>query len=342
MNDKDQCNEIRELLSLYVDNELSEKEMKQVESHFENCPDCKQEYLEVLEITELLREIPEEKIPEQFEFRLKKALAEEGKQIREKIQVTQMVEKKKYNWRMMSSIAAIFIVGIISYISFEEIPMIPYGTLEKNLNESSYSENATKDVKYGDAEKKVVVNKQKQSNDKKSKENSNTAVPKGDKDNSNLQAPVNSSVNSNKNDMNESLYQSAVSAGGGGGGNDEKLQSDSEPQNEEIESLSAPNQEAPQGKESYSDQSDKMQISNSKELRTNSFEESKESYEQMIANKLDGFQYKITSSTNVDGQWNFAVFIFTGKDGMIINKEIAVVGKGGQIEVLYADEFMGL
>lgn len=348
MNDKDQCNEIRALLSFYVDNELSEEEFKQVESHLENCPACKEEYLEMLEIIELLQEVPEEKIPDQFEFRLKQALAEEGKQIREKIQVTEQMKKKKYSWRMISSIAAIFIVGIISYISFEEIPMLQYSSMGKNVNESSSIENATKDAKYGDlkyggVKKKAAVDKQKQVSDKKDTEESKATVASQDeKDNSILQAKVNTDTNQNEKSMNENLYRSPVPAGGGGGGSNENLQSDAASQNEEVKSLCAPNQADIQRKESYSNQFDEMQTSSSKELQTSSAEESKEFYEQLIANKLDGFQYKIKSCTNVDGQWNFAVFIFTGKDGMIINKEIEVVGKGRQIEVLYADEFMGL
>ena len=48
------CSEIRDLLSPYIDGQLSRKEMAEVREHLLLCPECNREYLLLKEMSELL------------------------------------------------------------------------------------------------------------------------------------------------------------------------------------------------------------------------------------------------------------------------------------------------
>ena len=44
------CTEIRELISSYIDGELSEEEAIKFENHIKACKDCYNEYISILEV----------------------------------------------------------------------------------------------------------------------------------------------------------------------------------------------------------------------------------------------------------------------------------------------------
>ena len=48
------CNEIREKLSLYLDDELNEDEKKLIDEHLESCHECKKEFEEYKKIISIL------------------------------------------------------------------------------------------------------------------------------------------------------------------------------------------------------------------------------------------------------------------------------------------------
>lgn len=62
------CNEICQLLSPYLDQALSSEEMNSVKEHLDSCPQCKKEYLELLELKRMMDEIRNEEmeVPEDF------------------------------------------------------------------------------------------------------------------------------------------------------------------------------------------------------------------------------------------------------------------------------------
>ena len=69
------CSEIRELLSLYIDNMLEESLIDEVAAHIAACPECKSEYEELIAMTRMLKELPETKLPSDFDRRLHEALS---------------------------------------------------------------------------------------------------------------------------------------------------------------------------------------------------------------------------------------------------------------------------
>ncbi|MDA8234496.1 MAG: DUF4349 domain-containing protein [Clostridia bacterium] len=60
------CNEMKELLSCYIDGVLEDKEMKEVESHLEQCPYCRQELAELKASLALVHQGGEVEPPEGF------------------------------------------------------------------------------------------------------------------------------------------------------------------------------------------------------------------------------------------------------------------------------------
>ena len=88
-----------------IDGELDERQAKAVADHLSGCPECDCEYKELSEMVALLREVEEVPFPEAYEVKwndFRKA-------------------KRKFNWRVMSSVAAVFIVGILSFGLYQDV-----------------------------------------------------------------------------------------------------------------------------------------------------------------------------------------------------------------------------
>lgn len=75
------CNEIKELLSFYLDNELHENDRKQVVKHLENCNNCKVELERIKDIIEALNEIENIELPKDFSVNLHQKLEKEHAQM---------------------------------------------------------------------------------------------------------------------------------------------------------------------------------------------------------------------------------------------------------------------
>jgi hypothetical protein len=68
------CPEVMDLISSYIDDEVSEIEKKSVEQHLRDCPECRKEYEYTLEVLNALKEIPDEELPQGFKEELHKKL----------------------------------------------------------------------------------------------------------------------------------------------------------------------------------------------------------------------------------------------------------------------------
>ena len=102
------CEEIRGIISLYIDNELNEQDSNEVERHLQICEECNREYEDFLTIKKLLSETPQIQRPEYFKEELHEKLLKAVSD-----QKTKKV-KKKINWRIFSGIAAAVFLLIIS------------------------------------------------------------------------------------------------------------------------------------------------------------------------------------------------------------------------------------
>lgn len=107
------CDEIRELLSLYIDNNLEEEQMIEIEKHLLVCDACKKEFEGIVLVINTMKNLPEVEIPVQFDSRLREGLKKEAESSRK-------ADKKNKRIRY-SSIAAIFLIGIFSIAMYNSI-----------------------------------------------------------------------------------------------------------------------------------------------------------------------------------------------------------------------------
>ncbi|MCG8538929.1 MAG: DUF4349 domain-containing protein [Clostridia bacterium] len=110
------CENFREIISLYIDNELNQEETIEIEKHLQVCEKCSREYEDLLTVKKLLSETPQVELPENFKIELHKKLVETAPQIDNNIKIIDFYKKpkKKFNWKMYSSIAAVFLLMIVS------------------------------------------------------------------------------------------------------------------------------------------------------------------------------------------------------------------------------------
>ena len=134
------CSEIRELLSLYIDDMLEQSLREEVSAHIDACPECRREYEELVSITKMLAELPEVRVPADFDGRLRDALnAEKAGEKAESGYETVRVSKKKLI-RRISSICAIFVVGIFALTMYNNIDrLIPGDDADKMMLSSQYN-----------------------------------------------------------------------------------------------------------------------------------------------------------------------------------------------------------
>lgn len=121
------CNEVRELLSLYIDDELDENEKLLVEEHLKTCEECQKELEEYKKIIQALQEIPDEEPPLGYCKRLhEKLLAAEAEKsefhepnIKEApAEITEIKRKSKSKisrWVKYGSLAAALVLVFLVY-----------------------------------------------------------------------------------------------------------------------------------------------------------------------------------------------------------------------------------
>src|SRR6056297_1459051 len=91
------CRECKEKISLYIDNELTDKEAEEFEEHLKECDNCRVEFENTKYIIETVKNIPLEKLPEGYCEKLHDKLIENK-------------SKNRWNWKRMTAIAATFVI----------------------------------------------------------------------------------------------------------------------------------------------------------------------------------------------------------------------------------------
>ncbi len=106
-----ECEKIRKLLPLYIDNMLSDKECDEVIKHLDKCPDCKNEYNYLKAIIGTAKEIPERELSSDFH-----------KNLMEKVKTKSHKKKKHYiTLRHISAGVAAAAVIAISFVALGEM-----------------------------------------------------------------------------------------------------------------------------------------------------------------------------------------------------------------------------
>jgi len=105
------CIDVREMLSMYIDDELDTNERSELEVHLAGCDECMREYDALLEMTLLLRAVPRVSLPVSFDERLRSSI---------ETSTRKQLEYKK-RWRTFSAIAAVFVIGIFSITMYNHM-----------------------------------------------------------------------------------------------------------------------------------------------------------------------------------------------------------------------------
>ncbi|AOT72727.1 DUF4349 domain-containing protein [Geosporobacter ferrireducens] len=113
------CTDLNELMSLYIDNMLDEHTNEIINKHIQECSACKSAYQELKSILDQCRQLPMTELPEDFETSLHEKLVAASTEVRDgKEEILNLTDvrskKRKINWKVLTSIAAVFIVFIVS------------------------------------------------------------------------------------------------------------------------------------------------------------------------------------------------------------------------------------
>lgn len=117
------CNEVRDNLSLYIDDELNDEEKRMMDEHLKSCPDCDKELMEYRNVIQLLNELPDEEPPLGYCKRLHEKLLNASSELPELKEETEIQNIKdipkrqsnKFRWVKYGSLAAAFVLVFVVY-----------------------------------------------------------------------------------------------------------------------------------------------------------------------------------------------------------------------------------
>ena len=363
-----ECNKIRELLSLYIDEMLDVDQMKETDAHLAVCAACKKEYEEMLELVQLLNQVESVPIPAAFELRMKKVLKEERTN---NPFIPAKGSSNRSKWKILTSIAAVFVVGVISFSVYHDVLGILPDKLDggnqsavvqpKKIAENEVQNKAAsggallpdsalssrRSEESDSVQSAKILDQSGQQSASSDKQDVNNSIKK-------QRAKTTSSANSlalNANNSDSAGTTAADDTYGAVTNSDQLAKTDQSTGSEES-AFSADSAE-PKGlvgsTENIGAGNDKRMVPRSQCSR--SFAASGvernvaavQFYENLITDRLDGFDYQILGSRYLQtGAWQFRVFIFRGKDGNTYNEEITITGKDGEIKIKSSNNFMGL
>ncbi|MDF2676790.1 MAG: hypothetical protein K0Q97_1101, partial [Bacillota bacterium] len=128
------CNEIKDLMSSYVDGELSENEKKLVEVHINICDDCKKELESYQQLIKIIKDLPEEEPPKGYCKRLHDKLLNVKVEPDVKIKrLNKFLNNKK--WVKYAGVAACLVI-VFAVINS---PFLRFGSNAKMSQENSTS-----------------------------------------------------------------------------------------------------------------------------------------------------------------------------------------------------------
>lgn len=101
------CDKVKELLWVYLENKTTAEETAKIETHLEGCAACREELAQQKEMKNALASLPDEELPEGYHTELMQKLQAERK-------VVPFPVKKKHGWKQMSMIAAAVLVVVVA------------------------------------------------------------------------------------------------------------------------------------------------------------------------------------------------------------------------------------
>lgn len=315
------CNDVIERLSPYIDEVLEEEEMKEITDHLAKCDSCGKIYQDLLDMIQQLSAVEEVELPDSFEFRLKRALSEERKS----------KGKARINWRFASSIAAVLVIGLLTYGMYGDMLQILPDKLGQSDSTSLSKEESALPSQLSEEETPSQYN---------------IATMDAAEEDSAIQeeAFADDSVSLQRQAASLALVppvkeESAV--------NQEADLQDSQygMKNNVIEPLSIPDytcgptRHMQKKKEQVLD-GEGQSLENQGLMRDSA---AVRYYNNLIAEKLTDFDYEIFDCTyEANGEWHFKAVIFQDAEGNTYNAEVLITGKDGEITFKSEEEIKGL
>ncbi|SNX55124.1 DUF4349 domain-containing protein [Thermoanaerobacterium sp. RBIITD] len=157
------CNEVKELINQYVDDELDEKNRRDVKEHINTCEDCKKDYNIISSIKEILSEMPPVTLPEDFSAKLHENLVKTESRLNVKRKLQKF--KGKFGFDNMKWLkTATVIISVLFILTFayklfgnviKNNDRISTHSLDQSVNkglatgESKSSQSAKSDINRG-------------------------------------------------------------------------------------------------------------------------------------------------------------------------------------------------
>ncbi|WP_010252497.1 anti-sigma factor family protein [Acetivibrio cellulolyticus] len=129
------CDEILELLSLYIDDELDEVRAHMVQEHIESCSHCKSEFEQLYEVVKMCKNVDEVELPESFKDALHKKLTDEQHEIGNR---KQLIILRSRIMKTMSSVAAVLVIVFVVR-GFMNISKNSTANMESSVSRNSLS-----------------------------------------------------------------------------------------------------------------------------------------------------------------------------------------------------------
>lgn len=112
------CNDVRDNLSLYIDDELNEQDKKLMVEHLQSCSECSKELEEYRKIIQALSELPEEEPPVGYCKRLHEKLLDVSPEMKNDdgiAKINEIPKKKnsKFKWVKYGGLAAAFALVVL-------------------------------------------------------------------------------------------------------------------------------------------------------------------------------------------------------------------------------------
>ncbi len=126
------CEETRELMSLFIDNELTDAEQAVFNKHITTCSQCKQELKLLQDIVAVFNTVEEVELPDDFKEQL------HGKLVKTKKSIQQTNPPWYRNWRTYSGIAACILIAV----SLKTLGYSPFSTSHIKQAEKAYVADA--------------------------------------------------------------------------------------------------------------------------------------------------------------------------------------------------------
>ena len=145
------CDEVLELLSLYIDNELDEDRASMVREHIEACDDCKVEFEQLCEVVKMCNDIDEIELPENFKQDLHVKLSDEQQKIDDN---RKSIVMRSRILRTISSIAAVLMIVLVA----RGVINTGKNSLVSDSSNIMLQESQTKENKASEIERNGAVN----------------------------------------------------------------------------------------------------------------------------------------------------------------------------------------